>query len=65
MEDLIGVLTRVAGDITTPVGSKFPFTIECKKEKDGTWIRLLRYGQVEKWWTQCIRDSERVGLSLS
>ncbi len=38
--------TRVAGDITTPVG-KAHFTIECKKEKDGTWIRLLKVGAAE------------------
>ncbi|ACI91024.1 gp24.1 [Bacillus phage SPO1] len=58
-----GTDSRVAGDITTPVDSKFPFTVECKKREGWDLDQVIKgTGQVEKWWTQCIGDSERVEL---
>lgn len=58
-----GADTRIAGDITTPKESKFPFTVECKKREGWDLDQVIKgTGQVEKWWSQCIGDSEKVGL---
>lgn len=52
---------RVAGDITTPVESKFPFTVECKKREEWDLEQILKgTGEIEKWWQQSVNDSDRV-----
>lgn len=53
----------VAGDIVTPEGSLFPFSIECK-HREGWSIEQLMKGsaEIESWWSQCVTDSDRVGL---
>lgn len=54
---------RVAGDIVTPVQSKFPYTTECKKRNEWDLEQVLKgTGDVEKWWKQAVEDSERVQL---
>lgn len=54
---------RVAGDITTPIDSVFPFTVECKKREGWELEQVLKgTGDVEKWWNQAVNDSERVNL---
>lgn len=54
---------RVTGDIVTPVDSVFPFVIECKKREEWDFSQLLRdTGEMEEWWEQVIRDSEKVSL---
>lgn len=54
---------RVAGDIVTPEKSKFPFTVECKKREEWMLEQIIKgTGEIEKWWTQALGDSERVGL---
>ena len=55
--------TRVAGDITTHIDSKFPFTVECKKREGWDLEQLLKgTGDLESWWAQAVNDSNRVGL---
>lgn len=52
---------RVAGDITTPVDSSFPFTVECKKREQWDLEQILKgTGEIETWWQQSINDSVRV-----
>ncbi|QBL97953.1 hypothetical protein EauM23_00060 [Exiguobacterium phage vB_EauM-23] len=54
---------RVCGDIVTPPGSEFPFTVECKKRENWTMDSLFKGSkEVEKWWAQVNKDCERSGL---
>lgn len=54
---------RVAGDIVTPPGSLFPFSIECKKREEWKFDHLIKgTGEIEDYWKQCVGDSDRVGL---
>ena len=54
---------RVAGDIVTPTGSIFPFSIECKKREEWKFMHLIKgTGEIEDYWEQCTGDSDRVGL---
>jgi hypothetical protein len=52
---------RVTGDIVTPPESVFPFTIECKKREGWSLEQFLKNtGEMEEWWTQCIRDAKKI-----
>ncbi|AGR47038.1 resolvase [Bacillus phage Shanette] len=52
---------RVTGDIVTPPESVFPFTIECKKREGWSLEQFLKNtGEMEEWWTQCIRDAAKI-----
>jgi hypothetical protein len=54
---------RVAGDIVTPPDSIYPWTTECKKREGWDLEQVLKgTGEVEKWWSQSVRDGERVSL---
>lgn len=52
---------RVTGDIVTPPDSVFPFTIECKKREGWSLEQFLKNtGEMEEWWTQCVRDAKKI-----
>lgn len=54
---------RVAGDIVTPVNSKYPYVTELKKREEWLLEQLLKgTGSIEKWWNQVTDDSKRTGM---
>lgn len=54
---------RVAGDIVTPPDSIYPFTTECKKREEWNFEQVLKgTGDVEKYWQQATKDSEKVSM---
>jgi len=54
---------RVAGDIVTPPTSMYPWVTELKKREEWEFDHLLKgTGEIEKYWQQVVRDSERTGM---
>jgi len=52
---------RVTGDIVTPEGSLFPFSVEAKKHEKWDFSQFIKgTGEVDSWWDQCVRDSVTV-----